>query len=166
MTRERWAAVVGYEGSYEVSDLGRVKSLSQTTSDGRRLRSKVLKGRPQRSGHLPVNLVSDGGHRNALVHRLVLIAFTGAPPAGMHALHGDGDPTNNRLTSLRWGTPSENSLDAVRHGAHPQARKTHCKHGHAFTPENTRVDSRNGRACRQCECIRSRLRRTEQREAA
>lgn len=156
---ERWRPISGHEGRYEVSDLGRVRSLAQTTSDGRRLKARVLKGRPQRSGHLSVPLTAGGVTRNALVHRLVLIAFVGPPPAGMHALHSDGNPGNNRLANLRWGTPSENSLDAVRHGAHPQARKTRCKHGHEFTTENTRVDSRNGRVCRTCERIRAQSRR-------
>lgn len=163
---ETWGSVPGHEGHYEVSDLGRVRSLAQTTSDGRRLKPKVLKGRPQKSGHLSVQLVSCGIARNALVHRLVLLAFIGPPPTGMHALHRDGDPANNRLSNLRWGTPSENSLDAVRHGAHPQARKTHCKQGHEFTPENTRVDSRNGRACRGCERTRSQRRRAVEKEVA
>ena len=155
---EIWKPVPGYEGSYEVSDQGRVRSLAQTTSDGRRLKAKILTGRPQKSGHLSVSLTSGGINRNALVHRLVLIAFIGQPPTGMHSLHIDGDPANNRLPNLRWGTPSENSLDAVRHGVHPQARKSHCSNGHEFTTENTRVDSRNFRACRECERLRSQRR--------
>lgn len=162
---EVWKSIPGHEGRYEVSDLGRVRSLPQTTSDGRRLASKVLCGRPQRSGHLSVPLTSAGTCRNALVHRLVLIAFVGPPPLGMHALHSDGNPANNRLSNLRWGTPSENSFDAVRHGVHPQARKTHCKQGHEFTPENTRIEARGSRACRECERNRSQ-RRAYQRKAA
>lgn len=162
---EAWKPVRGHEGRYEVSDLGRVRSLPQITSDGRRLGTKVLCGRPQRSGHLSVPLTSASACRNALVHRLVLIAFVGPPPPGMHALHSDGDPANNRLSNLRWGTPSENSFDAVRHGVHPQARKTHCKQGHEFTPENTRIEARGSRACRECERNRSQ-RRADQRKAA
>lgn len=152
---ERWLPIPGYAGAYEVSDQGRVRSLPQTTSDGRRLKAKILKGRPQRSGHLSVNLTADGVNRNARVHRLVLLAFIGSAPAGMHALHLDGNPTNNRLDNLRWGTPSQNSLDAVAHGVHPQARKTHCKKGHAFTAENTRFEARGGRACRACDRARN-----------
>lgn len=163
---EAWKPIPGYEGRYEVSDLGRVKSLPQLTSDGRRLKPKVLRGRPQKSGHLSVPLTLGGTCRNGLVHRLVLIAFTGPPPPGMHALHRDGNPSNNLLSNLRWGTPSQNSFDAVVHGAHPQARKTHCKQGHEFTPENTRTDARNFRACRECERTRSQRRRADQMKAA
>lgn len=163
--REAWKPIPGYEGRYEVSDLGHVRSLPQITSDGRRLGSRVLRGRPQSSGHLSVPLTLDGTCRNALVHRLVLIAFVGPPPLGMHALHFDGDPANNRLSNLRWGTPTENSLDAVKHGVHPQARKTHCSRGHEFTPDNTRIDARNFRACRKCERDRAQ-RRATQRKAA
>lgn len=155
---EIWKPVESHGGRYEVSDLGRVRSLAQMTSDGRRLKTKLMSARPQKSGHLSVSLTTDGACRNALVHRLVLIAFVGPPPPGTHGLHRDGNPANNRLTNLRWGTPSENSLDAVRHGVHPQARKTHCKSGHEFSPENTRLDHRNFRTCRACERIRSQSR--------
>lgn len=157
---ENWLPIPGFEGVYEVSDLGRVKSLARAGGDGRTLKTRILRGRAQASGHLSIGLGLPGGQRrNALVHRLVLTAFVGPPPDGMHALHGDGNPANNSLENLRWGTPSENSLDAVRHGAHPQTRKTHCKHGHEFTPGNTRLDGRNGRVCRECERLRSEQKR-------
>lgn len=163
---ENWCPVPGYEGKYEVSDKGRVRRVARRGVDGRRLKSKILSARPQKSGHLSVCFVANGAQWNELVHRLVLIAFIGPPPVGMHALHRDGDPANNRLSNLRWGTPSDNSLDAVRHGVHPQARKTHCKSGHEFTPENTRVDSRNFRTCRKCERERTWRRRHPERKVA
>ena len=50
------------------------------------------------------------------MHRLVLLAFVGKCPPGKQALHRDGDPSNNRLTNLYWGTPLENAADCVRHG--------------------------------------------------
>jgi len=54
--------------------------------------------------------------RRYFVHRLVLLAFVGPCPAGMEARHLDGDPTNNRLPNLCWGTPKENKQDSQRHG--------------------------------------------------
>jgi len=50
------------------------------------------------------------------VHRLVLLAFVGAPPKGMEACHYDGDPQNNNLSNLRWDTAKENWVDRKRHG--------------------------------------------------
>jgi hypothetical protein len=69
----------------------------------------------------------------------------------MECCHYDGDPANNRVGNLRWDTRSSNNLDAVRHGTHWAAKKTHCKHGHEFTPENTGVQAGGrGRRCRTC----------------
>lgn len=73
------------------------------------------------------------------IHRLVANSFLGPRPAGLDTLHIDGDKTNNAVTNLRYGTRSENELDKVRHGTHHHSAKTHCKSGHEFTPENTRI---------------------------
>ena len=77
---------------------------------------RPLKGCPQKKGHLRVSLFRDGKQHGRLVHQLVLIAFVGPCPPGMECLHGDGDPTNNRLSNLKWGTHAENHADSVRHG--------------------------------------------------
>jgi hypothetical protein len=115
---ERWLPVVGFEGRYEVSDHGRVRSLDrvQDTETGpRQYRGKAIQPGTVKSGH---RLVVLGKGNSRLVHALVLSAFVGPRPAGYDTLHGDGDPANNRLTNLRWGTRSENMQDAVRHGVH------------------------------------------------
>lgn len=77
-------------------------------------RLSVLKPTPRKkSGHMVVCL----GRRCArLVHRLVLEAFVGPCPEGMECRHLDGNPANNRLDNLCWGTRRENCEDAVRHG--------------------------------------------------
>lgn len=111
---EIWKAVVGYEGRYEVSDLGRIKSLPH----GRRGFEKILKQTPHvKSGHLLVNL-SDNEQRQRVnyVHLLVLIAHVGLPPKGMQGCHNDGVPANNALSNLRWDTPTSNQADRKLHG--------------------------------------------------
>lgn len=152
MNSERWLPVSGYEGSYEVSDLGRVRSLDRITDRGRKWRGRVMSPAPMRSnGYLIVSLWRDGSQRTTLVHRLVLSAFVGPAPDGAEGLHGDGDPENNKLTNLSWGTHSENEMDKVRHGTHPHARKTHCPQGHPYDDENTYVyPGRAHRGCRTC----------------
>jgi hypothetical protein len=63
-----------------------------------------------------VNLCRKGIKFNFLVHRLVLEAFVGSCPDSFECCHKDGNPLNNRLENLRWGSRSENRLDAVNHG--------------------------------------------------
>lgn len=137
---ERWRAVVGFEGLYEVSDHGRVRSVERVQAYervlasgrvvrvDRKLKSKLLRPGTVKSGH---QLVVLGRGHSKLVHALVLSAFVGPRPAGHDSCHFDGDPANNRLANLRWGTRSENVRDAQRHGtyrggaghgeAHPRA---------------------------------------------
>src|SRR3970282_914182 len=101
---ERWLPVVGYEGSYEVSDLGRVRSLDRILPCGRRKKGIVLRPSPgANGGHLGLHLCAYS-KRNARVHRLVLAAFVGPCPIGMEGCHDDGAPTNTRLRNLRWDT--------------------------------------------------------------
>lgn len=151
--RERWKSVVGFEGLYEVSDRGQVRSVDRkiTTSHGhvRNMPGRVLKPRPLgRAGHLRVQL---GREHDRLVHRLVLEAFVGPCPEEMECLHFNDVADDNRLSNLRWGTPHENHLDMVRNGNHFYAKRTHCSKGHEYTEENTRITSKNSRACRTCE---------------
>lgn len=106
MDAEVWKPVVGYEGRYEVSNLGGIKSA----------RGPVTPFLVQ--GYLKVNVYSgSGGARKQVpVHRLVALAFIGPQPEGMQVLHGDGVSTNNLLSNLSWGTPRANQADRVRHG--------------------------------------------------
>ena len=153
---EQWVSVAGYEGHYEVSDQGCVRSVNRTVPwrgviahrNGKPLRQHL-----KASGHRTVTLVS-GGRLTTTVHRLVLEGFTKVRPAGMEVCHNDGDPTNNNLSNLRWGTKSDNQFDSVMHGTHNMARKTHCNSGHEFTSANTYVYSDTEgfrhRHCRAC----------------
>lgn len=154
---EQWLPVPGYEGVYEVSNLGRVRSLDRKDNLGRLRRGRVLKLRTDRDGYLQFH--AGGKHRRILrVHRLVLLAFEGPAPEGANeALHGDGNPLNNALTNLRWGSRSENAVDAVVHGTHRNTAKTHCPRGHPYDEDNTYINpNTNYRACRECARAHSR----------
>lgn len=157
MREESWLPIAGYEGTYEVSDLGRIRSLDRLDRLGRLRPGVVRKLQVDRDGYLQFHT---GGkpRRQLRVHRLVLMAFVGPPPvADSEALHGDGDPSNNALSNLRWGTRSENAVDAVLHGTHRNTAKTHCPKGHFYDESNTYIHpTLNSRACRECARVHSR----------
>lgn len=121
--RERWLPVVGYEGLYEVSDLGRVRSLDRHVRS--RFQTRLVKGRVltpdvDQHGYLRVCLSVAQRKRHHQVHRLVLLAFRGPCPEGMQACHfPDRDPENSRLSNLRWDTPAGNYNDKKKHGTAP-----------------------------------------------
>ena len=150
---ESWRPVLGYEGLYEVSDQGRVRSVGREVmrSNGRKhtVAPKVRKPAKMPKGHLRVTLIRDAELQTFTVHGLVLTAFRGERPHGAVTRHLNGDPSDNRLVNLEWGTGSQNQYDAVAHGAHYLSSKTHCIRGHRLeAPNLVRVPGR--RVCRAC----------------
>lgn len=159
---ENWLPVVGFEDLYEVSDRGRVRSIPRTFSRRRAdketyvtIPGKVLALSRTKDGRISVQLPRKGSdgrqiRSTKLVHRVMLEAFVGPCPSGMVACHANDVPTDNRLENLRWDTYSANRNDSVRNGGHGYSKRTHCKNGHEFTPENTFARKGNARGCREC----------------
>lgn len=124
---ERWRPVTTHDGYYEVSDIGRVRSVDRTETV-----VSAIRGVYQRTwrGRVLVPTLNDGypqyslwkAHklRIARSHILVLEAFVGPRPAGLYGCHGDDDRQNNRLGNLYWGTPKQNSDDKIANGHHLQ----------------------------------------------
>ena len=164
---EQWLPIPGYEGLYEVSDLGRVRSLDRIDVAGKHLRGKAMRlvshGRVSGNGrsYRVLTLCRDGKVRKFGVHRLVLRAFLGEPSEGQLTRHLNGIHDDNRLSNLRWGTGTENNLDTILHGTHRGLAKTHCPAGHEYTGENLFFNRRGHRFCRSCSRIRSRAQRAE-----
>lgn len=128
---ERWRPVVDYEGLYEVSDRGRVRSLRF----GRwGTRQRILRPWTNPDGYKVVELCRRPGSTDKRVHCLVLESFIGPRPDGFYGCHNDGNPSNNHLGNLRWDTPSSNLFDKVKHGRDHNAVKTHCQRGHELGP--------------------------------
>ena len=159
-TLEQWKPVNWYEGIYEVSNHGRVRSVDRTgnysSGQVRRYKGKVRRTPLNQDGYPRVNLSHQGKDKTRTVHSLVVEAFIGACPEGMEVCHNDGDPTNNHIDNLRYGTPSDNTLDRVKHGRDHNAAKTHCPLGHELFAENIR-QSQSRLGWRQClACNRAR----------
>lgn len=151
ITGERWLPIPDYEGRYEVSDQGRVRSLLNTRN---RLRSKPMMRRSQRNraGYLVVTLCADGVCVGRYVHHLVMHAFVGPRPGGMEIRHLSGDPADSRLANLKYGTSAENTADMMRQGRSNQANKTHCPRGHPYSGANLyETPNYINRVCRTCQ---------------
>lgn len=113
MIPESWKPVVGFKGHYEISTLGRVRSLPReliaTSCNGKKylkfFKGKLLRPGRKPSGHLSVAL--GRGNSNDL-HVMVMAAFVGPVPKGQEVLHKDHNPGNNKLSNLKYGTRGEN----------------------------------------------------------
>jgi hypothetical protein len=122
MNCEIWKDIPGYEGEYQASDQGRIKSLSRTVRSSNQsssfdftLKESILQpGKRDKCGHLSV--VLHNPRKSFGVHKLVMLAFVGKPPSGCCVLHNNGNPADNRLSNLRYDTQSENIIDVFRQG--------------------------------------------------
>lgn len=157
---ETWRPVVGWEGFYEVSDQGQVRSVPRPKCSGR-----ILRAHPNQKGYLIVVFSGAGKRRAFAVHRLVAEAFIGPIPDGWHTCHIDGNTENNSAPNLRYATPSENNRDIIRHGRNANVNKTHCPQGHPYTEGNLAATNR-GRKCLTCHRERTRKYRAAKKRAA
>lgn len=114
---EVWKDVVGYEGMYQVSNLGRARSVEHVRDNGRMVKAKVIAVTNQTGGYSIVSLRDRSGKKaTKYIHQLVLRAFVGERPANHDACHCNGDRGDNRLENLRYDTRANNLADRVKHG--------------------------------------------------
>ncbi|WP_197515486.1 NUMOD4 motif-containing HNH endonuclease [Mycobacterium sp. E1747] len=167
MEPEKWLPVVGFEGWYEVSDQGQIRSLERTIvrKDGR---VQIAKGCVLRHGTAGAGYAAVGLHRNGTaltryVHALVMEAFVGSRPPGYQTRHLNGNPRDCRLVNLAYGTAVENAADKVLHGTARTrlVKATHCARKHPFDDENTGFNSDGLRYCRTCRRERDREKKRE-----
>jgi hypothetical protein len=134
--------IAGDDGTIWAEDWWGNRKLKPTLEDGyHRMRLKTV----------------DGKIKYRYAHQLVLLAFVGPKPhADSHTRHLDGDPGNNCLENLCYGTAAENADDTRRHGRHRkgvdnfQGQKTHCPQNHEYSPENTKITAKGERLCKAC----------------
>lgn len=141
--------------SYEVSDQGSVRSIERTVHQKNgRVRvfpGCVLRQTPDQAGYLRVCCCAAGTETTVRVHVLVCETFHGARPSAAHQVcHGNGNRVDNQAVNLRWGTNSDNVRDAIRHGTHNHAGKTHCVNGHELIGQNIMPRRDALRKCREC----------------
>lgn len=115
-----WRSVPGYEGIYEVSSSGDVKSIARLiprSRNGAKAVPELIK-KPviTRCGYLRVRLWKNGESKDWAVHRLVALAFIGPAPWGHEVCHANGVKTDNCIENLRWCTKEENCSDRKLHG--------------------------------------------------
>lgn len=121
---ELWKDVVGFEGYYQVSNIGNVKSLSRVVNcnGGKKTtQERLLQPKNDKDGYKEVAFCINNKMSYFRVHRLMLMAFIGAPPSpDSFGMHLDDNPANNVLENLKWGSNSENILMAIANGKkHP-----------------------------------------------
>ena len=145
---ERWKPVLGYEGTYEVSDHGRLRSKDRvvTFADGRKRR---YRGQQRttficKQGYIRATLKIKNQPRTFTIHSLVAGAFLGPCPEGLEVCHNDGNPKNNHLNNLRYDTHVANHADRKKHGT--SNRGTANGGGGKLTEQdvrNIRLDTRS-----------------------
>lgn len=144
MFDSEWKAIDGTNGRYSVSSDGRVRS---------NVSNCELRPTVNSKGYRIVRMADQQGGkvRNRRVHVLVLEAFDRPRPEGMITRHLNGDPGDNRIENLRWGTHSENEYDQILHGTHWASSITHCKNGHEYAKTGVTFHSDGKfKVCLQC----------------
>ena len=111
---EIWRDIPGYEEIYQISDMGRVKSLWFN-------REKILKTAKDKNGYLLGCLWKDGKQRTKRIHRLVMLAFVGE--SDLHVNHKNGDKSDNRLNNLEYCSHAYNMKHAAQNGLTAKGEK-------------------------------------------
>lgn len=149
MTIEQWLPVVGYEGLYEVSNLGRIKSLKRQRpgKQGGELKERIRKTHVGHKDYHMITLTKNSIKKTYRVHVLVANSFIGPRSPGEETRHLNGDKNNNTLTNLAYGLPEINCHESkIRY-------PDKCHKGHDLTTENNiyrRKDQPGTRICRVC----------------
>ena len=148
---EIWRDVVGYDGRYQVSNKGNVRSIARKDSIGRKCGGLILKPRSFRNGYLHVNLFKDGKVKTKSIHRLVAEAFIPNPNNFPEVNHLDENKINNELSNLEWCDASYNSNYGTRIGRIVQknskkVKAVNIKTGEVLTFNSIREAGRKGYA--------------------
>ena len=124
---EIWKDVAGYEGFYQVSNKGNVRSVARKDSIGRKRDGRILKPRYDKDGYLNVGLCKNGKSKTKNVHRLVAESFIPNPKGFLEINHKDESKSNNRVENLEWCTREHNMNHGTLIERSSQARSKKVK---------------------------------------
>ena len=154
---EFWVPIVGYEGYYEVSNYGKVRSLDRTITVDRQSYSydKRLKSIEKAigldgNGRPKVELDKYGKSHSINIHVLVAQHFVLGRKPGLIVCHKDGNEMNNHASNLYWGTYIENAQDTIKHGNNYHLNKELCPRKHKLQEPNLRTSNAKYRRCLSC----------------
>lgn len=157
LENEEWKDVVGFEGVYSVSNLGRIR---RDRGGSGIVTGRIFRNVYDTNGYPIVSLQyipNNKPRKTYTIHRLVAAAFFGPVPKGLQCNHKDGNKANNRVSNLEYITPRENTLHAIKNGlrnrVYKRIKTTHCRRGHKRTPENTYIDRKGFEVCKECRRI-------------
>ena len=128
---ELWKSISGYEGLYEVSNIGRIKSVRRIGYKGRIVPERILKQNPDSYGYPIVGLHKDGKSKTRTVHRLVAEAFIPNPLHFKEVIHKDENKWNNCVDNLEWCTTQYN----LTYGHRLDCARGERSHLHKLTKE-------------------------------
>lgn len=145
-----WRPVKDYEGLYEVSNLGQVRSLNYKGNGYIR----ELKTHPNNRGYLTLLLTKDSTSSRKLVHRLVAEAFIPNPENKLEVNHIDGNKANNSVNNLEWATRQENNVHALNTGLRTALAGKHASfYGKRHTEQTRKKMSQNSVYSKRIRCI-------------
>lgn len=120
LTREIWKDIPSFEGFYQASDMGRIRSVDRiiTYKDGRKglYKGQIIKQRIGKVGYLMLSVSVGSKIKTFTVHRLIALAFIPNPENKPEVNHKNGKYIDNKLENLEWVTPKENTQHAIRTG--------------------------------------------------
>jgi hypothetical protein len=130
MTQEIWKSIKGYEGLYEVSNIGKIKSLEKLVSNGKKYilkKERILIKIMSSSGYYYVNLYKNKKSKVTYIHRIVVENFIPNVENKSQVNHIDGNKKNNCISNLEWCTRIENAQHALKNGLFPVGERGNSK---------------------------------------
>ena len=159
---EIWKDIEGYEGLYQVSNYGRVRSLDRYVKQNHNTKQlkkgKLIQPIKDCKGYLRLKLCKENTSKRVKIHRLVAQAFIPNPENKPQVNHIDGNKTNNRIQNLEWCTNSENQIHAYKMGLNKiteeQRRKiSQRQKGRKVTEKEKRIKRENAKNKKKVKCI-------------
>lgn len=120
---EKWVDIRGYEGNYQISSLGRIKSINRIAPNGQAFPERIMKQRIESTGYMGLTLWKNNKSKMHHTHRLLLDSFVENPFCKRVSNHKDGNKLNNDLSNLEWATYTENLKHAYKNNLNSGRRK-------------------------------------------